>query len=191
MWRVKAMTEIFGPCGEGWHYEITKLWTEPGPEGVVMAFATVNLWTAIGHFPIPGIGGSAMVAQEKSGLRGNDEAYKMAVTDALSVAMKFLGVAADIYAGLWDGSKYRDAPTTIHKPTDGAMESLKPEQKRIVLDTHTQVVDALNEGRDMDAYGLCESLVSKDDPDPERKIALWSMLDSKQRSRLKAAAKAT
>jgi uncharacterized protein YajQ (UPF0234 family) len=30
----------------------------------------------------------------------------MAVTDAISVAMKMLGVAADIYAGKFDGSKY-------------------------------------------------------------------------------------
>ena len=40
----------------------------------------------------------------------SDEAYKMAVTDALSVAFKAFGMAAEVYLGNWDGSKYKDAP---------------------------------------------------------------------------------
>ena len=40
-----------------------------------------------------------LVTKERDGLRTNDEGFKMATTDALSVAMKMLGVAADIYAG--------------------------------------------------------------------------------------------
>jgi hypothetical protein len=32
----------------------------------------------------------------------------MALTDALSVAFKALGVAADIYAGQWDGKTYKE-----------------------------------------------------------------------------------
>lgn len=36
------------------------------------------------------------------------KAYKMAVTDALSVALKALGVGADIYAGKWTVQKYRE-----------------------------------------------------------------------------------
>lgn len=55
-------------------------------------------------------GGSKLAIKEKEGVYGSDEGYKMALTDALSVAMKQIGVAADIYAGLWDGSKYIDAP---------------------------------------------------------------------------------
>jgi hypothetical protein len=51
-----------------------------------------------------------LVPLEAGGLYANDEAFKMAVTDALSVAMKMLGMGADIYAGLWDGSKYANKP---------------------------------------------------------------------------------
>jgi hypothetical protein len=121
-WRLKAMTEVFGPCGIGWKWSIEKLWTEPGASGEVMAFALVNVWIVrpdgmtvndlpvAWAEPIPGIGGSALVAKERDGLRANDEAYKMAVTDALSVALKCLGVASDIYERKYDGSKYTDAP---------------------------------------------------------------------------------
>ena len=64
----------------------------------------------------------------------------------------------------------------------GAGASLTPKQKNMVLDTHTAVVDALNEDRDADAYGLCESI---SDAEVDEKLYLWSMLDSKQRDRLK------
>jgi len=114
-WRYQIMTEQFGPCGIGWKYEIKRLWTEPASENQILAFAEILLYIAHGNGsqwsdPIPGIGGSTLVAKESKGLYSSDEAYKMAVTDALSVAMKMLGVAADIYAGLWDGSKYRESP---------------------------------------------------------------------------------
>jgi hypothetical protein len=108
-WRYQAMTEVYGECGKGWAYEIESLWNEPGPDGQIFAFARVNLftWGESGwSAAIPGIGGHMLIPKEKSGLHANDEAYKMAVTDALSTAMKMLGVAADVYAGAWDGSKY-------------------------------------------------------------------------------------
>lgn len=111
-WRYEAMTKLFGPCGEGWKWTIERIWTEPGQEGQVFQFAQINLyflnldsWSD----PIPGIGGSMLMVMESKGLHHNDEAVKMAITDALSVAMKVLGIGADIYAGLWDGSKYKNA----------------------------------------------------------------------------------
>ena len=107
-WRYKAMTEQFGQCGIAWGYKIIKLWQEPLADGEILAFAHVEVWAgSLGHVT-PGIGGSKLVAKERDGLRSNDEAYKMAVTDALSVALKMLGVGADIYLNLYDGSKYRD-----------------------------------------------------------------------------------
>ena len=114
-WRYEAMTNQFGMCGIGWKYEIEKLWTEPGPDNQVFAFAEILLYVKSDSewsHPIPGIGGHMLVPKEKSGLHANDEAFKMAITDALSTAMKMLGVAADIYAGRWDGSKYIDTPTS-------------------------------------------------------------------------------
>ncbi len=110
-WRYKVMTDVFGPCGVGWKYEIIRLWMELGVDGQVMAFSEIKLYTHTEDgwsSPVPGIGGSAFIAKESGGLRASDECYKMATTDALSVAMKMLGVGADIYAGSWDGSKYKD-----------------------------------------------------------------------------------
>lgn len=134
-WRLQVMTEHFGQIGTGWYYEIIKMWTEQGANGELMAFVHIHLFTATQSgwsAPIPGIGGSALVAKESAGLRANDEAYKMALTDALSVAMKQLGVASAIYEGLWDGSKYKDIPTNegnIKLPTLTDAEAQREYQK--------------------------------------------------------------
>lgn len=115
-WRYKVMTEKFGLIGVGWKYEVQKLWTEQGAGGEVLAFAQVAVFVKDGENwsdPIEGIGGSKLVALEKERPVSNDEGYKMAVTDAFSTALKMLGVAADIYAGRWDGLKYRDAPDQL------------------------------------------------------------------------------
>lgn len=126
-WRYEAITRIFGPCGIGWKYEIVHNWQERLAKDEIACFAVVNLYLYVDDNgnpyipgrtgcrwsePIPGIGGSKLVEQEKGGLHSNDEGYKMAVTDALSVALKMIGVAADIYMGLWDGSKYENLPAT-------------------------------------------------------------------------------
>lgn len=99
VWRIQAMTSAFGPCGIGWKYEIVKQWQEVyGQE--VKAFTNINLYIKVdGQWsePIPGNGGATIVEVSKTGIYVNDEGYKMSLTDALSVAMKALGVAADVY----------------------------------------------------------------------------------------------
>jgi len=100
MWRLKKLTEQFGPCGIGWKYIITKQWTEPGANNEISAFINVDLFIKVdGEWSdaIPGTGGSAFVAKETGGLYVSDECFKMALTDAISVSCKALGIGADVY----------------------------------------------------------------------------------------------
>ena len=109
VWRCQVLTEQLGPCGFGWKFTVDRKWTEPGIAGEVMCFADISFYIKDGDTwseAIPGTGGAALIAKELNGLHSNDEGFKMAVTDALSTAMKMLGVAAEIYLGNWDGSKY-------------------------------------------------------------------------------------
>lgn len=108
MWRIKALTEKFGPCGFGWKYVITDKRLEQGANGEVAAFLDIDLFVkadGVWSDAIPGTGGSAFVAKEKNGPYTSDECFKMALTDAISVACKALGFGADVY---WeaDRSKY-------------------------------------------------------------------------------------
>ena len=109
MWRIKALTEQFGPCGDGWGYTIDRLWIEEGANGEKCANALISLWykqeDGTRSEPVIGIGGNMLVANEKNGLYTSDECYKMALTDAISVACKALGFGADVYWGA-DRTKY-------------------------------------------------------------------------------------
>lgn len=109
-WRLMAMTQAFGQVGHGWTYRIVRTWSEPHPtDGSVMCFAEVAVKTKVdGEWgqEFSGIGGSEIVEKNKNGLQSNDDGYKMAVTDALSVAFKAVGVASDVYLGNFDGAKY-------------------------------------------------------------------------------------
>jgi hypothetical protein len=100
MWRIKVLTEQFGPCGIGWKYKITRQWIEEGSEGIKTANVNIELYYKYdGEWSeaIPGTGGSTFVAKESKGLYTDDECYKKALTDAISVACKAIGVAADVY----------------------------------------------------------------------------------------------
>lgn len=108
MWRIKTLTEQFGLCGVGWRAPIRKTWLENGANEEITANVEIELFIKVnGEWSegISGIGGSKFVAKENSGLYTDDECYKKAYTDAISVACKALGIGADVY---WqsDRTKY-------------------------------------------------------------------------------------
>ena len=111
MWRIKALTEQFGPCGIGWKTVVTKEWLEQGADGAVTAHCNLNLYIRVdGEWSdaIAGCGGAAYVSLERSGKYTSDEAFKMARSDALSYACKNIGVAADIYFEEDADNKYNE-----------------------------------------------------------------------------------
>jgi len=119
MWRIKVLTETFGPCGFGWWYRITDKRME-GQGAEVRAFVDIEMfvrWNGEVSQPIVGTGGASFLTQEKNGAYTSDECYKMALTDAISVAAKALGVAADIYY-----ERDRDKYTTTEAAPDAPKE---------------------------------------------------------------------
>ena len=105
-WRWEILTETYGMCGIGWYFDIVET-KEVLVEatGETMLYVKVNLYIKDGNEwskPIPGYGGDFLIQKDKNGYHGNDEAFKMAVTDALGTAAKMIGVGADVYRGLQD-----------------------------------------------------------------------------------------
>lgn len=112
MWRFKQLTEVFGPCGIGWKFEIVSTNVIPGANDEVAAFVNILLYyKKDGEWSegVPGLGGSMFVAKEKSGMHTSDECFKMALSDAIGTACKALGMSADIYFSK-DRSKYTSDP---------------------------------------------------------------------------------
>ena len=106
MWRIEKLTEMFGVCGFGWKAPITNKEIIEGANGEKIAIVDIELFVKIDNKwseGITGTGGSSFIAKEKQGLYTSDECFKMAYTDALSVACKSLGMGANVY---WGDSKY-------------------------------------------------------------------------------------
>lgn len=135
MWRIKVLTEHFGPCGTGWKYEIVRFWLEDGAQNEKAAFCQINLYFKNGDQwsePIPGIGGSGFIENERSGLHTSDECYKMALTDAISVACKALGVAGSVY---WDKdpTKYTGHEDAPQKPQEQPKQYIDETKQTVIL----------------------------------------------------------
>lgn len=154
MWRIKMLTELFGPCGIGWYYEVISERAEPHGD-VTVAVVDLNLYIKVQDEwskPIYGTGGNVIVRKGST----SDEGYKMALTDALSVACKALGIGADIYFAK-DRTKYtaQEKPAsgdTLERCTDcGKVIEDYVSGGKVRLSSHDIVT------RSMDAYGrqLC------------------------------------
>lgn len=121
MWRIKSLTEAFGICGIGWYFTIKRTWTEDTPNGEQFVFAEIELFIKVNgewSMPISGNGGNKLTRITKDGkISTSDEAFKMAITDALGVACRNLGFGADIY---WanDRTKY-----TSYEQEEGKKQS--------------------------------------------------------------------
>ena len=128
-WRIETLTKQFGICGVGWKYEIKEKRIENGANDEKAAFVEIALYVkndGVWSDPIPGLGGSMFVAKERNGLYVSDEAEKMALTNAISVACKALGIAADVYWGRND-TKY-GRQTSSKESAPSASGDMTPEQ---------------------------------------------------------------
>jgi hypothetical protein len=151
MWRIKTLTEQFGPCGVGWKPVIKRSWMEKADNGEIAAFVEIDLFVKVNSEwsdAIPGTGGSMFVAQERNGPYVSDECYKMALTDAISVACKFLGFGADVY---WekDRTKYdtpKQEPQGTPKSQQPPSGSANPQPSETISEAQAKRMFAIAEG---------------------------------------------
>lgn len=146
MWSYRRMTEEFGPCGVGWGINKPTFQVEPGSNGEVMVYCTVSIWYICDEITetkfsntvseVYGVGGDKIVTYIKANEQYNrperwendDEAFKKAYTDAVTNALKMIGVGADVHMGMFDDSKYVN---TIAKEFEAEKAGAKTEPKPI------------------------------------------------------------
>lgn len=137
IWQIMRMTEQFGPAGIGWGMGEPQFQTVAAGDEILV-FCTTQLWyreatddTKIAT--VYGVGGDKVLTKRQSGPFTNDEAFKASYTDALSNAMKQIGVGADVHMGLFDDNKYVQKAIK-HFDTDAMAE----EARKDGLTTETQ-----------------------------------------------------
>lgn len=111
IWSFRRMTEEFGPCGVGWGVSDPSFQVVPAGDEILV-FCTASVWFKTGDEQasqqVFGVGGDKVLAKFSSGLRTDDEAFKKSFTDAITNALKLIGVGADVHMGLFEDSKYVD-----------------------------------------------------------------------------------
>tara|TARA_A100001011_G_C14297597_1_gene839190 strand:+ start:1597 stop:2073 length:477 start_codon:yes stop_codon:yes gene_type:complete len=103
MYQIGKMTEVFGPVGDDWGYDVNYILHDQ------LIFAEVTVWTGSksnNYGPVC----SVQKLFRKTGAL-DDEAPKKAMTDALTKALSHLGVSADVFLGMHDNSKYIEKVT--------------------------------------------------------------------------------
>ena len=142
---IQKATELWGPIGSAWGYEVLEdtltdgVPIMGGEDGsVVLCFTKMHtiklrLWypycneigvTSFGHTPY--------IYKSKHGPMCDTEAPKKSLTDALKKALSMLGFSADIFLGEWEDRNYvqeRLNEEAMEKAEDKDAEALKQAQE--------------------------------------------------------------
>lgn len=148
-WIVQRATEIFGPCGIGWGYNIQSERIERFSDTDTVHIAMVEVWYMHegkrGSFQH--IGQTKMSYKTSKGSMMLDEdAPKKSVTDALVKGLSMIGFAGDIFLGRWDDSGYirEAAELTRERIEDEAQAKTLAEASRV----HSIMEAAAKQGKD-------------------------------------------
>lgn len=183
MWRIKKLTELFGPCGIGWKIVPVSMRAETYGD-TVMAIVDINLYIKVnGEWsePIFGTGGNLLVQATQNGSRPSDEGYKKAYTDAISNACKMLGIGADIWY-----SNDPDAYDPTSKYSDKYVKPAQPMDESKLPDTKAAPARMASTNADKgDVCAICgkriESTIGKSGQVvPAEEVARQSLLKSKK-----------
>jgi len=130
MYNIYRATQLFGPIGIGWGFEvINEQIIEGAPildnQGQCIGYEKIHelklrVWYKYNGETgeIFSSGATMLVGKNKNGFYSDDEAVKKSITDALSKALSYLGFSADVHLGRFDSNKYTNPPkaTPASKP---------------------------------------------------------------------------
>jgi hypothetical protein len=105
---IRRATEVFGPIGLGFGWEIDDERIEDGADGVRIHIVRLRFWYVLDgkRGEVVQFGQTAFVSKNKNGLFTDEDAPKKSVTDAIGKCLSYLGFSADIYTGEWDDNRH-------------------------------------------------------------------------------------
>ncbi len=131
-WMIKRLTEQFGPVGRGFGWEVISseyINSIPRPDGIEKRHeCRILFWWSddSGRHKVESFGGTKALYKAKGdeGYWVDDEdAAKKSLTDAITKAASWLGLAGDIFMGQWNDSKYQTELREVAKAKKPATEN--------------------------------------------------------------------
>jgi len=113
-------TELWGPCGYKWGYDIIKEDMIQGPAvqfdstGAPVTNSALHTLRIELYYPvsdtetgrIPGFGATPVIVKTATGYKTDDDFAKKSLSDALSNCFKALGFSADVHLGLFNNDQH-------------------------------------------------------------------------------------
>ena len=102
---IHCLTDMFGPVGQGFGWDVTaEGWQPLGDE--VLHWCRIRFWHTDRANGFDAYGQTKALMKTKNGLMADEDAPKKSLTDAIVKAASHVGVAANIFLGRWDDQKY-------------------------------------------------------------------------------------
>ena len=186
---IRKATELWGPVGGAWGFEIADEKYVPGIDGTVIHVVRIQFRHPSGAFPT--FGQTTFVGKNKNGPFTDEEAPKKSLTDAITKALSMLGFAADVHLGLYDDNKYvNDRKVEFAEPKTSAKsvakadwDELPTDVKTILLDIEKDVRKKASDDGWPEAYALMNT--GYPDIDATQASALWSRFNAEERRLMK------
>lgn len=102
---IKCLTEMFGPVGQGFGWEVlSEAFTPLGDE--ILHWCRIRFWHTKREHYYEAYGQTKALMKTRNGMMSDEDAPKKSLTDAIIKAASQLGIAANIFLGRWDDQKY-------------------------------------------------------------------------------------
>lgn len=103
---IRCLTEMFGPVGVGFGWEVQAEGFEHiGDE--VLHWCRIRFWHSDATAPgFSSYGQTKALMKTRNGFMSDEDAPKKSLTDAITKAAAQVGVGANIFLGRWDDNKY-------------------------------------------------------------------------------------
>lgn len=185
MYMERLATEAFGPKGKGWGVDLVSERYDDGapliivdqqgnrsfistPNGPMLEkhhTCFIRLWYVIDatQYAIEAYGTTKYVYSTQSGVRSDGEAPKKSFTDAMKKALSGLGIASDIYTGLYDNAEYVESVRRESEVAKAATSAEQSENKvaEIMADAASVIEQIKQTKTQSAANGLFKAMYKK------------------------------
>lgn len=143
---IRCLTELFGPVGSGFGWEVAQEGFMPlGDE--VLHWCRIRFWHGTRDNWFESYGQTKALMKTRNGLMSDEDAPKKSLTDAIIKAASHLGIAANIFLGRWDDQKYVQDVAESFREKEGGRSDDKPksvsatEMKRGLAEIDKELLD--------------------------------------------------
>lgn len=145
---IYCLTDLFGPVGEGFGWDIVAEGFQPiGDE--ILHWCRVKFWHGDRQNSFDSYGQTKALMKTRNGMMSDEDAPKKSLTDAIVKAASHIGIAANIFLGRWDDQKY------VQQVADSFAQCEKPARD---ADAITEsLIAAVNK---RDTYGKLKDLLA-------------------------------